>query len=103
MSEKQGPKTRREEFRVNGEDLLKRVRELIAEGNVRRIIIKTREGKSLIELPLTFGVAGVAALAVLAPVLAAVGAIAALVAECSVVVEREDAEDADKPESPTKA
>lgn len=82
--------THREEFRVNGEELLKKVKELIAEGNVRRIIIRSKEGKSLIELPLTFGVVGVAAAAVLAPALAAVGAVAALVTECSIIVERED-------------
>ncbi len=73
-----------EEFRVNGEELLKRVRELIDEGNVRRIIIKDKGGKTLVELPLTIGVAA----AVLAPVLAAVGAIAALVTECTIIVER---------------
>jgi hypothetical protein len=78
-------KTKREEFQVNGEQLLAKVKELIKEGNVRRIIIKSKEGKTLVELPLTIGVVG----AVLAPVLAAVGAIAALVTECSIVVERD--------------
>ncbi len=78
-------KTTKEEFKVNGEDLLKQVKQLINEGNVRRIIIKNKDGKHLIELPLTIGVVG----AVLAPVLAAVGAIAALVTECTIVVERE--------------
>lgn len=77
---------RTEEFKVNGEDLLKKVKEIIKEGNVRRIIVKGRDGKSLVELPLTVGVIGVA----LAPVLAAVGAIAALVTECTIVVEREN-------------
>ena len=88
MSEPTQP-PRQEEFRVNGEELLAKVKQLIAEGNVRRIIIKNKEGKTLIELPLTIGVVGVTAAALLAPVLAAVGAIAALVTECSVVVERE--------------
>lgn len=78
-------KTTQEEFKVNGEDLLAKVKKLINEGNVRRIIIKNKDGKKLIELPLTIGVVG----AVLAPVLAAVGAIAALVTECTLVVERE--------------
>ena len=78
-------KTTKEEFKVNGEDLLKKVKNLINEGNVRRIIIKNKDGKQLIELPLTIGLVGT----VLAPVLAAVGAIAALVTECSIVVERE--------------
>jgi hypothetical protein len=75
-----------EEFKVAGEDLLKRVKELIAEGNVRRIIIRNKEGKTLVELPLTIGIVGIA----LAPVLAAVGAIAALVTECTIVVERDE-------------
>lgn len=77
---------RTEEFKINGEDLLKKVKEIIAEGNARRITVKNKEGKSLVELPLTIGVVGAA----LAPLLAAVGAIAALVTECTVVVERED-------------
>ncbi len=78
------PKT--EEFKVNGEDLLKKVKSIIAEGNVRKITVKNKEGKSIVELPLTIGVVGAA----LAPLLAAVGAIAALVTECTIVVERED-------------
>lgn len=78
-------KTTKEEFKVSGDQLLSKVKELINEGNVRRIIIKNKDGKQLVELPLTIGVVG----AVLAPVLAAVGAIAALVTECSIVVERE--------------
>ena len=77
--------TRKEEFKVNGEELLGKVKELIKEGNVRRIIIKNKDGKQLVEFPLTIGVVG----AVLAPVLAAVGAIAALVTECTILVERE--------------
>lgn len=76
---------RREEFHVNGEQLLAKVKELVNEGNIRRIIIKNKDGKSLIELPLTIGVVG----AVLLPAFAAVGAVAALVTECSIVVERE--------------
>lgn len=75
-----------ETFHVTGEKLLAKVKELIKEGNVRRIIIKDKKGKVLIEFPLTFGVVG----AVIAPVLAAVGAIAALVAECSITVQREE-------------
>ncbi len=78
-------KTTKEEFKVNGEDLIGKVKQLINEGNVRRIIIKNKDGKQLIELPLTIGVVG----AVLAPVLAAVGAVAALVTECTILVERE--------------
>lgn len=78
-------KTRTEEFKLNGEELLGKVKQLIKEGNVRRIVIKNKDGKVLIEFPLTIGVVG----AVFAPVLAAVGAIAALVTECSILVERE--------------
>ena len=75
-----------EEFKVNGEDLLKKVKAVISEGNVRSITVKSKEGKTIVELPLTLGVVG----AVLAPPLAAVGAIAALVTECTIVVEREE-------------
>ena len=74
-----------ETFHVKGEKLLEKVKELIREGNVRRIIIKDKKGKVLVEFPLTFGVVG----AVLAPVLAAIGAIAALVTQCSITVQRE--------------
>ena len=78
-------KTTREEFNVSGDALIGKVKELVSEGNVRRIIIKNKDDKQLVELPLTIGVVG----AILAPVLAAVGAIAALVTECSIIVERE--------------
>ena len=77
---------RTEEFKVNGEDLLKKVKEIIKEGNVRRLTVRDKEGKDLVVIPLTIGVVGIA----LAPVLAAVGAIAALVTECTIVVEREE-------------
>lgn len=78
-------KKHEEEFTVRGEHLLSKVKELIAEGNVRRITIKNKEGKVLVVFPLTVGVVGV----LLAPVWAAVGAIAALVTECTISVERE--------------
>jgi hypothetical protein len=81
-------KTTQETFRVNGEQLIGKVKEIIREGNVRRIIIKDKNSKTLVELPLTIGVVG----AFLAPVLAAVGAIAALVSECSITVEKEEQE-----------
>jgi Domain of unknown function (DUF4342) len=74
-----------EELKVKGDALVGKVRELVHEGNVRRIIIKDSEGKTLIEIPLTLGVVG----ALLAPVAAAIGAIAALAADYSIVVERE--------------
>ena len=75
-----------EEFKIKGEDLLAKIKQLIEEGNVRRVIIKDKNDKTIIEIPLTIGVVGI----VLAPVLAAVGAIAALVSECKVLVERSD-------------
>ena len=74
----------KEEFKVKGEQVLAKVKELIQEGNVRKIAIKGKDGNVIVEFPLTFGVIG----AVLAPVLAAVGAIAALVTECTISVER---------------
>lgn len=77
--------TVQEEIKVSGEELLKKVKQLIKEGNVRRLVIKDKEDKTLVELPLTIGVVG----AVLAPALAAVGAIAALVSDCTILVVRE--------------
>ena len=75
---------KQEEFRVNGEELLKKVKELIAEGNARRIIIKDEKGETIIEIPLMLGAVG----ALIAPALAAVGAIAALVTKCTIIVEK---------------
>ena len=75
-----------EEFKINGDQLLAKVKQLINEGNVRRIIINDKDGKTLIELPVTVGVVG----ALFALMLAAVGAIAALVTECSIVVKRHE-------------
>ncbi len=75
---------RTEEFSVNGEQLLAKVKELLREGNIRRVIIKDKSGKVLVEFPLTVGVVGVA----LAPVLAAIGALAALVSEATIAVEK---------------
>lgn len=78
--------TKEENFQVSGDGLLKKVKELIHEGNVRRISIKDKTGRTLINIPVNVGLVG----AVLAPVLAEVGAIAALVAECTITVEREE-------------
>lgn len=83
--------TTKEEFKVNGEQLLAKVKEIINEGNVRRLIIKDKSDKTVIEVPVTVGVVGV----VLAPALAAIGAIAALLTECTIIVERRT-DDADK-------
>jgi len=73
-----------EVLKIKGEELLKKVKELMREGNVRRITIANKKGKEILVLPLTIGVVG----AVLAPSLAAVGAVAALLTECSIKVER---------------
>lgn len=79
------PKTKKEEtFEVSGDNLLKKVKELIKEGNVRKITIKNKNGKTIMMFPLTVGVVGT----VLVPVLAAIGAIAALIGECSITIER---------------
>ena len=75
---------RREEFKVTGDVVIAKLKELLHEGNIRRIIIKNEEGKTLIEIPLTLGVAG----ALLVPVWAAVGAIAALAVHLTIVVEK---------------
>ena len=77
---------KKEEFRVCGEEVLKKVKELIKQGNIRRIIIKNEEGKTLVEFPLTIGVVGAA----LIPVWAAIGAAAALMAKCIIVVEKRE-------------
>ncbi|MFC2064129.1 DUF4342 domain-containing protein [Chloroflexota bacterium] len=77
--------SRTEEFTIDGEELIAKIKELIRQGNIRRIILKNKDGSILMEFPLTIGVVG----AVLAPTLAAIGAIAALISEITVVVENE--------------
>lgn len=77
---------RTEEFSISGDELLAKAKELIRQGNVRRLIIKNEEGRTLVEIPLTFGVIGAALL----PIFAAIGAIAALATRCTIVVERQD-------------
>ena len=72
------------EFRVRGDHLVSRIKDILHEGNVRRIIIKNDEDRTLLEIPLTIGVVG----AVLAPVWAALGALAALAADLRIVVEK---------------
>jgi len=74
-----------ESFSLKGEEILKKIKELIEEGNVRKITIHDKAGKELMSFPLTFGVVG----AVFAPILAGIGAMAALIGECSITVERE--------------
>lgn len=76
----------KEEFSVSADNLIRKVKELLHEGNVTRIIVKDEEGKVLLEIPATVGVIGV----VLAPWLAALGVIAALATKCRIVVERRE-------------
>ena len=76
--------TRTEEFSINGEELVATIKGLVHQGNIRRIAIQNREGRTLLEIPLTLGVVG----ALLLPTLAAVGAVAAMVTECTILVER---------------
>jgi Domain of unknown function (DUF4342) len=86
-----------ESFHVDANDLLGRVKELLHEGNVRRIII--RQGtRTVAEFPLTIGIVGAA----LAPILVAVGALAAVLTDCTIVVERKDSGEPPPPESKTE-
>jgi len=88
MNEEVQTETRTEEHKVRGDNLVSKVKEIIHEGNVRRISIRNEDGKELIEIPLSIGVVGT----LLLPAWAAIGAIAALVTNCSIVVEREEEE-----------
>jgi CBS domain-containing protein len=81
MSEQE---VRTEEFQVSGDALVARIKEFVREGNIRRVVIKDEEGKTLIDLPLTIGVVG----ALVRPKLAAVGAIAAMVTHGKIIVEK---------------
>ncbi len=80
---------RTEEVTIRGDELVATVKALVHEGNIRRITVRNREGRTLLEIPLTLGVVG----ALLLPTLAALGALAALVGECTLVVERVKEED----------
>jgi len=73
-----------EQFKISGEQVVAKIKEIIKEGNARRIIIKNEKGSTMLEVPLTIGAVG----ALLAPVLAAVGALAALVTKCTIIVEK---------------
>ncbi len=75
-----------EEFQVKGEQLLAKVKELVHQGNIRRLVIASDEGKTLVEIPLTVGVVG----ALLVPMAVAIGAIAAVVTDCTIRVERDE-------------
>jgi hypothetical protein len=87
-------KVRVEEFEVTGEKLLATVKELVRQGNVRRIVIRNAKGVTLLEIPLVLGIAG----AVLVPVWAAIGALAALLVKFTLVIERIQ----DAPEPPAE-
>lgn len=77
-------KTTTQEFRIAGDQVLKKIKELVKEGNIRRVILKNEKGKTLAEFPLTVGVVGIALL----PIWAAIGTVAALVANLTIVVEK---------------
>ncbi len=77
-------KVRTEEFQVKGEEIVAKIKELLHEGNIRRVIIKNEDGRTMIDIPLTIGVVGV----LVAPQLAAIGAIAALLTHGTIVVEK---------------
>lgn len=77
-------RTRTEEFRLSGGEVLDKIKALLHEGNIRRIVLKGEDGKTYLEIPLTVGVVGAALL----PILAAVGAVAAVAARLVVVVEK---------------
>ena len=78
--------TVREEFSVSADNLIEKVKELIHEGNVTRIVVKNEEGKTLLEIPATVGIVG----AILAPWMAALGVIAAFATRCNIIVERRE-------------
>jgi hypothetical protein len=83
-------KVRTEEYKVSADETVAKVKEIIAEGNVRKIIIQNEDGKTLIEFPLTIGVAAAAGVLLLAPLLAALGVLAAILTDLTIVVEREE-------------
>ena len=77
-----------EEYTLSGDKLVSKIKEIVKEGNARKIIIKKEDGETLLEFPLTIGAVGVLA----APIVAAVGALAALVSSCTIIVERKPKE-----------
>ena len=79
-------RTRTEEFKLQGSEIIEKLKELVHQGNIRRIILKGEDGKTFMEIPLTVGVVG----ALIVPVWAAIGALAALVSRMTIVVERTD-------------
>lgn len=91
-------KVYREEFKIDGDAVIATIKELVHEGNVRRITIKNEQGQTLIEIPLTVGVVG----AILLPVWAAIGAIAALAANLIIVVEKVESPAESAPDATTE-
>jgi hypothetical protein len=85
-------KSNQESFKVSGDDLLSRIKEIVKEGNARKVIIKNEKEETIMEFPLTIGAIGV----VLAPMFAAVGAIAALATDCTIIVEKKIKEEESK-------
>lgn len=85
----------KETFHISGEDLIKKIKELIAEGNVTKISIADKNGNEIISFPVTIGLIG----AIFAPILAAVGAIAALLTECKITVERKTPSPTEDPDN----
>jgi hypothetical protein len=79
-------KTNTEEFKVKGNEVIDRLKQILKEGNARRVIVKNEQGESILEIPVTIGVVG----ALLAPYLAAIGAVIAVVSNCSIVVEKKE-------------
>jgi hypothetical protein len=80
------PNTTTEQYQLTGEDVITKIKQIVHEGNVRRVLIKNAEGQVIVEFPLTVGVVGAA----LAPMWAAVGAIVALVTDCTIEIERRE-------------
>jgi hypothetical protein len=87
MSQKE--KSNHESFKVSGDEILTKVKEIIKEGNARRIIIKNDKDETIMEFPLTIGAIGV----VLAPIFAAVGTLTALATNCTIIVEKRNEEE----------
>jgi hypothetical protein len=85
----QKEKSNHESFKVSGDEILSKVREIIKEGNARRIIIKNEKDEIIMEFPLTVGAIGV----VVAPIFAAVGTLSALATHCTIIVEKRNNDD----------
>lgn len=91
-SKQNAEETRTEEFEISGDEVVAKIKELLHEGSVRRLIVQTNEGKTLFELPLSLGLAGAAAGVILAPVLTALGIAVAIMAKVKIRVQRSEEE-----------